>query len=130
VRSVPYSRYASQFNKSNIQKVLPANGIKYLFLGKELGGRPQDPRFYDSEGNVLYSKIAESPCFTEGIERLTRSIRKYQVAIMCSEENPDHCHRRLLIGEILTGKAIQVLHIRKNGTIQSGDDIIRENKKC
>jgi len=88
VRSNPYSRFASQFNKDNIQKAIEGNGLKYLFLGKELGGRPKEKEFYDYEGFVLYSKIAESPRFTEGIERLIKGIKKYRVAIICSEENP------------------------------------------
>ena len=61
VRSNPYSRFVSQFNKVNIQKTVQANGMKYLFLGKELGGKPKDPEFYDAEGQVLYLRIAESP---------------------------------------------------------------------
>jgi len=129
VRSNPYSRFASQFNKVSIQKTIQANGMKYLFLGKELGGKPEGTDFYDSDGYVLYSRIADSPLFAEGIERLIKGIKKYRVAIMCSEENPINCHRRLLVGRVLSDKGIQVLHIRGDGRIQSEDDIIQENNK-
>ncbi len=126
VRSRPHSRFP-HFNKENIQTAIRANGMKYLFLGKELGGKPEDPEFYDSEGYVLYSRIAESRLFLEGIERLMNGIRKYRVAIMCSEENPINCHRRLLVGRVLADHGVNILHIRSDGRIQSEDDVIREN---
>jgi len=129
VRSNPYSRFASQFNKDNVQKAIQANGMKYLFLGKELGGQPKDQEFYDSEGYVLYSRIAESPLFAEGIERLIKGINTYRVAIMCSEENPVHCHRRLLVGRVLADHGVNILHIRSDGRIQSEDDVIQDNNR-
>ena len=129
IRSNPYSRFASQFNKDNIKKAIQVNGMKYLFLGKELGGKPVGTDFYDSDGYVLYSKIADSPFFAEGIERLIKGIKTYRVALMCSEENPINCHRRLLVGKVLSDKGIKVLHIRGDGRIQSEDDVIQENSK-
>jgi uncharacterized protein (DUF488 family) len=127
IRSNPYSRFASQFNKDDIQKAIPASDIIYLYLGKELGGKPEGSEFYNSEGYVLYSKIADSPLFAEGIERLIKGIKTYRVAIMCSEENPINCHRRLLVGKVLTDHGVNILHIRSDGRIQSEDDVIREN---
>ncbi|HDL89516.1 MAG TPA: DUF488 domain-containing protein, partial [Thermodesulforhabdus norvegica] len=56
IRFNPYSRFAPQFNKDDFKKAIQAAGIKYLFLGKELGGKPEDPEFYDPEGFVLYSR--------------------------------------------------------------------------
>ena len=129
VRSNPYSKYASQFNRRNIQRDIQDSGIKYLFMGKEIGGKPADLDFYDSEGYVLYSKIAESPVFIEGIERLLKGISKYRVALMCSEENPAACHRRLLIGRVLSDHDVELMHIRSDGIIQSEKDIKGENSK-
>lgn len=124
IRSQPYSRFASQFNKAHIQRVVQANGMKYLFLGKELGGKPKDPEFYDSEGNVLYTRIAQSELFAEGIARLTIGVKTYRVAIMCSEENPVNCHRRFLIGRVMADHEITIQHIRKDGRIQSEAEVI------
>ncbi len=122
VRSSPYSKYASQFNKSEIQKVIQSNWIKYLFMGQEIGGKPADTQFYDSEGYVLYSHIAESPEFIEGVQRLLKGIKQYRVALMCSEENPETCHRRLLIGRVLSDHGVDVLHIRSDSSIQAEED--------
>ena len=77
--------------------LLSSAGIQYLYLGKELGGRPNDWRFHDDDGYVLYNKLAESPMFKEGISRLIQGASDYRIAVMCSEAKPDSCHRHLLI---------------------------------
>ena len=38
VRSSPYSRYASQFNRENLQANLRAEGFGYEFMGDVIGG--------------------------------------------------------------------------------------------
>ena len=126
VRSKPFSRFSPQFNKEGLEKTVRAGGIKYLFLGKELGGRPQGSEFHDNYGFVLYSRIAESPLFLEGIDRLIRGIKTYRVAVMCSEENPANCHRRLLVGRVLAKRGVSVRHIRGDGTIQDEDELAWE----
>ena len=40
VRSKPFSRFSPQFNKEGLEKTVKVSGIKYLFMGRELGGRP------------------------------------------------------------------------------------------
>jgi len=42
---------------------------------------------------------------------------------MCSEEDSTDCHRRLLIGKVLRERGVDVLHIRKGGTIQTEKDL-------
>ncbi len=126
VRSKPFSRFSPQFNKEGLEKAVKAGGIKYLFLGRELGGRPQDSEFYDNYGFVLYSRIAESPLFLEGIDRLIKGIKTYRVAVMCGEENPANCHRRLLVGRVLGERGVSVRHIRGDGRIQDEDELGRD----
>ncbi|NVL89794.1 MAG: DUF488 domain-containing protein [Desulfobacterales bacterium] len=126
VRSKPFSRFSPQFNKGGFEKALKASGIKYLFLGRELGGRPQGSKFYDNQGFVLYSRIAESPLFLEGIDRLIKGIKNYRVAVMCSEENPANCHRQLLVGRVLAKRGVSVRHIRGDGTVQDEDELAQE----
>ena len=67
--------------------------------------------------------------FIEGIDRLMKGISKYRVALMCSEENPATCHRRLLIGRVLSDHGVEMLHIRSDGIIQSEEDIRREDSR-
>ena len=126
VRSKPFSRFSPQFNKEGLEKAVKASSIRYLFLGRELGGRPQDSEFYDNQGFVLYSRIAESPLFHEGIDRLIKGIKTYRVAVMCGEENPANCHRRLLIGRVLAKRGVSVRHIRGDSTVHDEDELAQE----
>jgi uncharacterized protein (DUF488 family) len=129
IRSEPYSRKVPHFNKDNLEKEIKKSGLKYLFLGKELGGRPTKRQFYDQEGFVLYSKIADSPDFKSGLERVLNGIEKFRVALMCSEENPVNCHRRLLVGRVLSSGGVEVFHIRADGSIQSEEQIPSDQYK-
>jgi uncharacterized protein (DUF488 family) len=40
------------------------------------------------------------------------------VAIMCSEEDPAHCHRRLLVSKVLLDRGVTIAHIRRNGRVE------------
>ncbi len=124
IRSEPFSRKVPHFNKENLEKEIRKRGLKYLFLGKELGGRPAGREFYDAEGFVLYSRIAESHDFKNGIERIIKGIKDFRVALLCSEENPANCHRRLLVGRVLLSGGVEVFHIRGDGSINSEEEIL------
>ncbi len=126
VRSSPYSRYASHFNKEAIQGALQARAVKYLFLGDLLGGRADGQQFYDEKGHVLYDRVARSPDFSRGIERLIDGVATYRVALMCGEEDPTNCHRRLLVGRVLAQRGVDVVHIRCDGSLQSEEQVAAE----
>jgi len=126
VRSSPYSRYASQFNRQAVEHSLQSRRIKYLFLGDLVGGRAEGDEFYDASGRVLYAKVARSDAFRQGIERLLRGIALHRVALMCGEEDPTECHRRLLIGRVLAERGVRVMHIRGDGSVQSEEELAAE----
>jgi len=119
VRSAPYSKYASWFNKDNIKSELEGVGIAYSFMGNVLGGRPKqiyDDKFHTADiiTDVKYKKIMEQEWYRGGISKLLKIADKNNVAIMCSEENPDNCHRHLLITQSLLVEGVNVVHIRGN----------------
>ena len=118
VRSQPFSKYASHFDLDPLRQAVTAAGVKYVFLGKELGGRPTGDGFYDADGHVLYGRMAEAPFFLKGIEHLERWAEQYRTALMCSEENPAVCHRYLLVARVLGQRGIEVEHIRGDGRIE------------
>jgi uncharacterized protein (DUF488 family) len=123
VRSSPYSRYVPQFNSAPLAVAVRQVGIKYMFMGKELGGRPDGDEFYDADGRVLYNRVAEASFFLDGINRLKKGGRTYRVAIMCSEEDPTVCHRHLLIGCVLARQGVDLWHIRGDGHVQTTKDL-------
>jgi len=98
--------------------------IKYLFFGDELGGRINDSTCYKDEmipeqkvGYALhlnYDKIINKEWFNSGINKIIELIQKGNCAIMCSEENPEKCHRELIIGRRLREIGINIIHIRSN----------------
>jgi uncharacterized protein (DUF488 family) len=123
VRSSPYSRYASQFNREAIDAALSERGFRYIFLGDLLGGRIDDPRFYDDDGRVLYGQVAQSPGFCQGIRRLLEIAEPSRAAILCSEEDPTNCHRRLLVGRVLGQQNVKVVHLRGDGLAQDEAEV-------
>jgi uncharacterized protein (DUF488 family) len=124
VRSRPRSGYVPHFNGPELRDALSKRGIDYVFMGNALGGMPDDPRFYDAEGFVLYSGIAETDTFRAGIDRLLDLASQGTLAVMCGEEDPTGCHRRLLIGRVLRERGVDVRHIRGDGRIQTEDDLL------
>ncbi len=123
VRSHPYSRYASHFSAPDLKKTITAAGIRYLYLGRDLGGRPDGQQYYDAEGHVRYDRVAQSDIFRSGIHRLKVGLQRFRVAIMCSEEDPSNCHRRLLVGRVLANEGVNVLHLRSGGRVQSETEL-------
>lgn len=124
VRSTPFSRHNPQFNRDALQVVLQAAGIEYWFAGDSLGGRPNDSTCYrngrlpepgsDFLRLVDYAEVARRPWFRRGAERLNALARQSRTAIMCSEENPNQCHRAHLIARNIVEVA-DVVHIRTRG---------------
>jgi uncharacterized protein (DUF488 family) len=117
VRSSPYSRFAPQFNLREFRQSLGVVGIQYVPM-PELGGRPSDPAYYDSDGHVSYERLSSSGDFLGGIERLIDGMAKYRVAILCGEEDPIDCHRRLLVGRVVAMRGVDVVHVRGDGRFE------------
>jgi uncharacterized protein (DUF488 family) len=114
VRSKPHSSRFPQFSQPGFEMQLKAEEIDYLFLGDELGGRPDDPDAYQPNGVVDYAARRKSYAFRAGVERLVMELEKRAVAIMCAEEDPLECHRFLMVCPELVGLGIQPLHLRKD----------------
>ena len=128
-RSSPQSKYVPQFDKELMHRSLEDAGVRYLFLGAELGGRPANPAYYDASGHVLYSRLREDVKFQSAIDRLESGLVRFRVALVCGEENPAHCHRRLLIGRVLTERGHTMLHIRGDGRIETDETVAAASGK-
>ena len=123
VRSAPYSRWVPQFGKGTLSNLLKDHGLHYVYLGQELGGRPNPelrPDLYDDDGHALYFRMAREEAFIAGLKRLSSGLQRYRLAIMCSEEDPTHCHRRLLVGKaMIESEGVELKHIRRGGCADS-----------
>lgn len=115
VRSSPASRFNPQFNRAALERSLRERSIQYVFLGRELGARSEDPSCYEN-GQVQYARLARTELFAQGIDRAIEGASRYRLALMCAEKDPLDCHRTLLVAEALVERGILVEHIFANGT--------------
>jgi uncharacterized protein (DUF488 family) len=119
VRSAPYSRRMPHFSRQPLEGYLGHHKISYVFLGKELGGRPTDLSLYHPEGWADYERIRTTKTFQDGLDRLVSGLERYKIALLCGEEDPLDCHRGLMICPALVERGLEARHIRKDGTLES-----------
>ncbi|WP_394269578.1 DUF488 family protein [Qipengyuania sp.] len=124
VRSSPFSKFSPDFSKDILESNLSQRGMKYVFMGDQLGGRPKSDDCY-SDGKADYSKIAEKGFFKKGIARLKSAYNQnLRICLLCSEGAPSQCHRAKLIAVALDDAGIRVTHILPDGSYQSQDSVI------
>ncbi len=125
VRSVPFSRFNPQFKKEAFKRSLKAHGIKYVFLGRELGARSDDRSCYEN-GRVQYARLARTDLFHSGLDRVIRGTHEHRIVLMCAEKEPLECHRTLLVARALVEHGVAVDHILADGRLEShGDAMVR-----
>ncbi len=124
VRTAPYSRFRPEFSRDPLRTAVEAAGIRYVFQGEALGGKPSDPDCYE-DGKVVYERIREKEWYLAGIGRLRRAVEQgKRIALMCSEGRPEECHRSKLIGQTLSEDGVSVRHIDEHGGLRSQADVI------
>ena len=122
VRSHPYSRYVPQYSRDPLKTTIANAGITYVFLGKELGARSDNPACYQ-QGKVQYDRLAQQPRFAEGLNRVRQGMERYCIALMCSEKDPLDCHRAMLVARRLFETGIPVQHIHADGLLESHQEL-------
>ncbi len=118
VRSAPYSRFCPHFNRDALTATLRESGIRYSYLGCELGGRSDDPSCYE-RGQVQYERVARTATFREGLTRVVDGAANYRIVLMCAEKEPLECHRTLLVARALMSEGNDVVHILGNGELEA-----------
>jgi hypothetical protein len=125
VRSSPYSRRYPYFNRESFATDLREVGIAYVFLGDLLGGRPGQPSLYDEDGRVDYERVRRTEAFQRGLDQLAQTRNGGTMAFLCSEEDPLHCHRGLMIAPALSELGFPPHHLRKDGSLESNEQMER-----
>jgi uncharacterized protein (DUF488 family) len=116
VRSRPFSRFVPHFSKERLERRLAQEGIGYLYLGAELGGKPVRAAAPAAAPDYA-SRVAE-PGFRAGIERLLAAARQRRTALLCRERDPLECHRLHLICRYVRPEAGAIHHILPGGAIE------------
>jgi uncharacterized protein (DUF488 family) len=130
VRTSPYSKWNSQFNRELLEISMKQAGVKYAYMGDDLGGLPSDRSCYDENDKVVYDLIKAKEFFRRGLERIINANeQKHRVAMMCSESKPEECHRSKLIGQELLDQGIVVNHIVAKSKLKSQQRVMNELTK-
>jgi uncharacterized protein (DUF488 family) len=124
VRSIPISRFQPEFSRDALEPKINRAGLRYVFMGNLLGGRPSDQTCYTG-GRVDYEKLKTLNTYKQGIRRLDDAWNKgFNVCLLCSELNPQDCHRSKLVGVSLAERQIPVYHICETGDLKSQEQIV------
>ncbi len=99
VRRFPTSRF-EHFSRDRFAKSLRECGLRYIYLGTELGG-------YRRGG---YEKYLSTDTYREGLSKLMEIGSCSVTTFLCAERLPWRCHRRW-IGNSLMGKGWEIIHI-------------------
>ena len=118
VRTAPYSRFKPEFSREPLAAALEAHGIRYVFMGGELGGQPG--------GKPDYAQMRLRPAFLEGIAGLEAGrAAGHRIALMCAEAKPQSCHRTKLVAEELVARGVPVAHIDEHSDLRSHAEIMQ-----
>lgn len=121
VRSIPYSRFNPQFNRETLQAEIKKHGMGYVFLGRELGGKPRDPGF-PADDSARFVVIGKSAGFRAGLDRLLSEAKRRRTAILCAEKDPAQCHRTHLICPHIPQEVL-IHHILADGSLLDHSDL-------
>jgi len=123
VRSIPASRRHPQFNKAALDQSLADAGIRYVFLGRELGARREEPGAFEDNA-VSYERTARLPAFQHGLAWIREQSAEQCIALMCAEKDPLTCHRTILICRHLRAAFPgRIQHILADGNLESHVDL-------
>lgn len=131
IRSKPFSKWSPNFNKEILKKKIEKENIKYVFVGDALGGLPKDKSCYNENGKIVYNFIRNKDFFKNGLSRIvTANNKNIKIVLMCSESNPEECHRSKLIGkELLEKNNLSINHIISKNDFKSQETVINELTK-
>jgi uncharacterized protein (DUF488 family) len=120
VRSWPSSSRYPHFNRQSLAQSLEENGVRYEWLGEQLGGYRKKGLGEESPNKAWrrmgfrnYADHTMTEQFREGIRKLLELADDGRLALMCAEQLYWRCHRRI-ISDYLIVKGHTVTHIHRH----------------
>jgi uncharacterized protein (DUF488 family) len=123
VRSHPYSARFPDYGREKLRHHLASSGVRYVFMGDQLGARPEDPACYVA-GAVDFGLLRQNASFREGVSRLARGCQEHRICLMCAEKEPADCHRAILVGQAAHEAGIQIVHILADGSLEPHERLL------
>lgn len=115
VRAVAHSSRYPHFSQDALRAALSAAQVTYHWAGRALGGQRQAQA--DSPHVALpdaasrgFADHMGTPEFERGVAQLLNLARRAPTAILCAEQLPENCHRRL-IADALVLRGARVIHL-------------------
>ncbi len=106
IRTLPGSRHTPQFDKENLERLLPGAGMEYIHL-KSLGGlrksRSSDPANagWHNASFRAYADYMQTTEFIKALEELIGLFRSATTVYACTEAVFWRCHRALVSDALL-----------------------------
>ena len=119
IRSTPYSKYNTQYNKEFLHETLKNLGYTYIYMADEFGAKRKTKVSYNDEGYADFDKVILEDEFKRGIERLKVGCSKnYKIVLLGAMQEPIRCHRAILLGKELIKAGFYVKHIMHEGDLK------------
>jgi len=131
VRSAPYSKYCPHFCRPYFEEHLfPEYGIHYQFYGHVLGGRRPEVRQLADTNVPLPQDVLQA------LDELLYLASDSRIVLMCGEENPDKCHRHLILARRLLqpdflhprNPPIDIWHIRGDSSLENASTVFEKEQ--
>lgn len=117
VRSVPYSKYAENYNREKLDKYLLSHKIQYSYMGAFFGARPENKMLYSKEGYLDFEKVRSTPLFLRGVDNVKKGLSEgHNIVLMCTEKDPFDCHRAIMVAREFELEGTDVEHILPDGS--------------
>ena len=123
IRAFPMSRRLPHFNREALERSLPEQGIRYLWM-KALGGY-RKATGKDSPHTALrnpnfrnYADYTLTPEFEQAASELIQIASGSRTAYMCAERMYFRCHR-MIVSDWLVAHGHDVFHIDAEGPARS-----------
>ena len=124
IRSTPYSKYNTQYNKEFLHETLKNLGYTYIYMADEFGAKRKTKVSYNDEGYADFDKVILEDEFKRGIERLKVGCSKnYKIVLLGAMQEPIRCHRAILLGKELIKAGFDVKHIMHEGDLKTQDEL-------
>jgi hypothetical protein len=116
-------------SREPLKESLVQLGIGYARM-EQLGDGAWSDEYYDADGYARYDRIAESESFRRALGDVVAAAPFWRLALLGVEEDPACCARSQLVGRVLAGAGVEVLHLRLDGRIETDSEAIGRNAQA
>ena len=113
-RSRTESRRLPQYTQHNFKQTLLVNGIRYAYVGNQVGDHPESKALYDDHGNLKRTSLVRTRLYREGINRLATGTEKnFVVAVFDTDPEDPTAHRNRCIARTLKHRGFDVVSLNE-----------------